>query len=115
MAIHLTPEVFNKACSLMFIRSIENRPPNVRSNIHLKGALREFNYYIGMGEKFLQLLRSEGKYFSIERDSSGISIIPKPGGLGILITPDNHHLMDQYVKHSPKPTSIKEWRRIFGE
>ena len=99
----------------MFIRSVQHRPVTVRPNIHLRGALREFVHYASMGDNFFRMLKQEGKYFFIERDSGGVSIIPKPGGTGIYITKDNFHLMDQYLKHSPKPTSMGEWRKIFGE
>lgn len=114
MGTHLIPEAFNKACSLMFIKVVEHRPPSTRPNIILKGAIREFSYFASMGDNFLRMKSSQTKYFIIERDSGGISIIPKPGGLGIYITKDNQHLMTQYMKHSPKPTSMTEWRRIFG-
>lgn len=98
----------------MFIKVVEHRPAATRPNIILKGAIREFSYFASMGDNFLRMKSSQTKYFIIERDSGGISIIPKPGGLGIYITKDNQHLMTQYMKHSPKPTSMTEWRKIFG-
>lgn len=113
MATHLTPEAFNSACALMMIKAVEHRQPTVRENIAKNKAYRELKHFASLGGNLLRVTKHETKYFIIEREIDGVSIIPKPGGTGIHITAENRHLLDGFIKHSPKPATMVQWRQTF--
>lgn len=113
MATHLTPEAFNSACSLMMIKAVEHRHSTVKANIAKKAAYKELKHFFSLGGNLLKVVKHESKYFFIEREVDGVSIIPKPGGTGIHITAENRHLLEGFLKHSPKPTTVVQWRQTF--
>lgn len=114
MATHLTPEAFNKAAALMLVRAAEHKHPTILASVARNKAMRELRHFISLGGNLLKIVKHETRYFIIEREVDGVSMIPKPGGTGVHITADNLHLLEGFVKHSPKPMTMVQWRQIFG-